>query len=67
MVFESNLPKLEIDDKATLGEYVLNAASKFGDKPALIDGTTGRTVTYSQFVGMTKKVSPHEMSLISRK
>ena len=46
MVFASPLPDVEIPDQA-LTEYVLENAARLGDKPALIDGPTGRTITYA--------------------
>jgi acyl-CoA synthetase (AMP-forming)/AMP-acid ligase II len=46
MVFASPLPDVEIPDIA-LTEYVLARAAELGDKPALIDGGSGRTLTYA--------------------
>ena len=47
MTFTSPLPDVEIPDVA-LTEYVLERAGEFGDKPALVDGPSGRTLTYRQ-------------------
>jgi len=46
MVFASPLPDVEIP-AVPLTEYVLERAAELGDKPALIDGSSGRTITYS--------------------
>jgi 4-coumarate--CoA ligase len=46
MVFASPLPDVEIPDVA-MTEYVLARAAELGDKPALIDGSSGRTITYA--------------------
>jgi len=46
MVFASPLPDVEIPDVA-MTEYVLARAAQLGDKPALIDGSSGRTITYA--------------------
>ncbi|MDQ6771443.1 MAG: AMP-binding protein, partial [Candidatus Dormibacteraeota bacterium] len=47
MIFESPLPRVTIPE-APLTEVVLQRAERLGDKPALVDGPTGRTVTFSQ-------------------
>ena len=47
MVIRSAFPDVEIPD-VPLTEFVLAHAGGLGDKPALVDGTTGRTVTYGQ-------------------
>jgi acyl-CoA synthetase (AMP-forming)/AMP-acid ligase II len=47
MIYASPLPDVEIPDLA-LTEYVLGRVDEFGDRPALIDGPTGGTLTYVQ-------------------
>jgi len=47
MIHASPLPDVDIPD-VPLTEYVLTRAAELGDKPALIDGPTGRTITYGQ-------------------
>ena len=47
MIHRSPLPDVEIPD-VTLPGYVLHRARELGDKPALIDGPTGRVLTYAQ-------------------
>src|SRR5258708_18442317 len=38
-------------------EFVLGKAAERGDKPAFIDGSSGRTVTYAQLVGLVRRVA----------
>lgn len=40
-----------------LTDYVLRRAEEWGDKPALIDGPTGRTYTYRQLRGLIRKLA----------
>ena len=47
MIHTSPFADLEIPD-VPLTTYVLERAAELGDKPALIDGPTGRTLTYAQ-------------------
>lgn len=47
MAITSPFPAVEIPDQS-LATYVLARASEMGDKPALIDGPTGRTMTYTE-------------------
>ncbi|MDT5295095.1 MAG: hypothetical protein QOJ76_1975 [Acidobacteriota bacterium] len=49
MIFRSPLPEVEIPE-ATLSEFVFSRAAEFADKPALIDGVSGRVLTYAQLV-----------------
>src|SRR5438132_13174292 len=46
MIYRSPLPDVEIPD-VPLTSYVLEDAAERGDKPALVDGVTGRTITYA--------------------
>jgi acyl-CoA synthetase (AMP-forming)/AMP-acid ligase II len=46
MIHRSPLPDVDIPDQA-LPTYVLYRARELGDKPALIDGPTGRVLTYA--------------------
>src|SRR5687768_5158770 len=45
MIHRSPLPDVEIPD-VPLVDYVLDRADELGEKPALIDGPSGRTLTY---------------------
>ncbi len=47
MIHASPLPEVEIP-AVPLPDYVLERAEELGDKPALIDGTTGRTLRYGE-------------------
>ena len=47
MIHRSPYPDVEIPD-LPFHEFVLSRAGEFGDKPALIDGPTGRTITFAQ-------------------
>ena len=40
-----------------LTDYVLRGAEELGDKPALIDGPTGRTYTYRQLPGLIRNLA----------
>lgn len=51
MIFKSLYPEVAIPDDIALTPYVLQRAQELGDKPALIDGPSGRTITYSQLAG----------------
>ena len=46
MIHRSPLPDVDIPDEA-LTTYALSRARELGDKPALIDGPTGRVLTYA--------------------
>ena len=56
MVFKSPFPEIEIPPTA-LPAFVLEHAAAFGDRPALIDGPSGRTITYTQLGGMTRALA----------
>src|SRR3954466_8438637 len=46
MIHRSPLPDVDIPDES-LTTYALYRAAELGDKPALIDGPTGRVLTYA--------------------
>jgi acyl-CoA synthetase (AMP-forming)/AMP-acid ligase II len=50
MVFRSPYGDVEIPN-VSLPEFILAQATQWGDKPALIDGPSGRTLTYAQLAG----------------
>lgn len=50
IIHRSPLPDVEIPD-TPVTEYVLKEASRVPDRPAIIDGPTGRTYTYAQLSG----------------
>ena len=49
MIFTSPHPSVTIPE-IPLTDFVLQRAPELGDKPAIIDGQTGRTVTYAKLV-----------------
>ena len=50
MIFRSPSPDVDIPE-APLTSFVLKRAAELGDHPALIDGPTGRTLTYRRLAG----------------
>ena len=61
-IYRSPFPEVTIPE-VPLADFVLAHAAERGDKPALIDGASGRTITYAQLatgvryaaVGLTKR------------
>ncbi|MGH2775052.1 MAG: AMP-binding protein [Actinomycetota bacterium] len=53
MVVVSPYPAVDIPDMP-LTAFVLERATEFGDKPALIDGPSGRTITYEELAGRVR-------------
>jgi acyl-CoA synthetase (AMP-forming)/AMP-acid ligase II len=56
MIFRSPLPPLDLPE-IPLHDFVLQHAMEHPDKPAIIDGPTGRTLTYKQIVQGTRLVA----------
>jgi 4-coumarate--CoA ligase len=56
MVFSSPLPDVDIPEVPLTG-YVLARAAELGDKAALIDGPTGRTLSYAQLEGQVRSLA----------
>jgi acyl-CoA synthetase (AMP-forming)/AMP-acid ligase II len=56
MIFKSPYPDVDIPD-VSLTQFVLERTRQFGDKPALIDGPSGRTITYAQLGGAVRLVA----------
>jgi acyl-CoA synthetase (AMP-forming)/AMP-acid ligase II len=50
MIFKSATPDVTIPN-VPIHEYVLRHVKRLGSKPALIDGPSGRTLTYAQLAG----------------
>ena len=50
MIFRSRFPDVEIPEVG-LAEFVIGKAAAYGDRPALIDGPSGRVVTYAALAG----------------
>lgn len=56
MIFRSPYPDVTIPEVA-FTPFVLERAQQLGDKPALIDGPTGRTLSYKQLAGAIQLVA----------
>ena len=56
MIIKSASPDVAIPS-VPVSEYVLRQAARLGDKPALIDGPTGRTLTYGQLAEGVRQVA----------
>jgi len=56
MPFRSLYPDVEIPE-TSLGTFVLAEAPARGDKPALIDGPSGRTITYRQLPALVARAA----------
>ena len=56
MISKSKSPDVRVPD-VPITEYVLRHAGRLGDKPALIDGPTGRTLTYRQLSEGVKRAA----------
>src|SRR5437870_4435925 len=56
MIFRSPTPDVDIPDVA-LTPFVLQRAQELGDKPAFIDGPTGRTLSYAQLAEAIRAVA----------
>jgi acyl-CoA synthetase (AMP-forming)/AMP-acid ligase II len=48
MIFKSPHPDIEIPGDISLADYIFQDLDRFADKPALVDGPSGRTLTYGQ-------------------
>ncbi len=53
MIFRSPRPDVEIPD-VPVTDFLIASAQRWGDKPAFIDGPTGRTLTYAQWIAMSR-------------
>jgi acyl-CoA synthetase (AMP-forming)/AMP-acid ligase II len=56
MIFRGPYPDVAIPD-ASLTAFVLRRAEELGSKPALIEGPTGRTITYAELAQSVKRVA----------
>ncbi|MFE4971461.1 4-coumarate--CoA ligase family protein [Kitasatospora sp. NPDC056651] len=56
MVFRSEFPDVPVVD-LPIHEAVLGAAAAHGDRPALIDGLTGETVSYARLASSVERVA----------
>jgi acyl-CoA synthetase (AMP-forming)/AMP-acid ligase II len=56
VIFRSPLPDVDVPE-VPLTPFVLQRAKRLADKPAFIDGSTGRTVTFGQFANGVRGVA----------
>ena len=56
MIIKSTSPDVAIPD-VTITEYVLRQTTRLADKPALIDGPSGRTLTYGALADGIRRVA----------
>ncbi len=56
MIFSSPYPDVTVPD-APFAEFVLRHAQRLAEKPALIDGASGRTLTYGQLDDAVRRVA----------
>ena len=56
MIFRGPYPEVSIPEVA-LTPFVLQRARELGDKPALIEGPTGRTITYAELADLVTKTA----------
>jgi acyl-CoA synthetase (AMP-forming)/AMP-acid ligase II len=56
MIFRSPFPEVSVPD-VPLTEFVFSRAGRLADKPALVDGVSGRVVTYARLVEQIKKTA----------
>jgi acyl-CoA synthetase (AMP-forming)/AMP-acid ligase II len=56
MIVTSTSPRVTVPD-VSITEYVLRHAERLGDKPALIDGPTGRTLSYRQLADGVRRTA----------
>jgi len=51
MIYTSNLPDVEIPVGVSITDFTLRHADRLADQPAIIDGPSGRTMTFAQLRG----------------
>ena len=56
MIYRSPHPDIPIPD-VSLQSLVFENAAAYGDKPALVEGPTGRTITYNQLVALIRRLA----------
>src|SRR5881396_3725467 len=56
MIIKSDSPAVTIPE-VTVTEYVLQQAARLHEKPALIDGPSGRILTYGQLAGGVRRAA----------
>ena len=56
MIYRSPFPDIEIPN-VPVAEFVLARAAERGDRAALVDGLTGRTITYAELPGLVERAA----------
>jgi acyl-CoA synthetase (AMP-forming)/AMP-acid ligase II len=56
MIFRGPYPEVSIPE-VSLTDFIFNSTDQIPDKPALIDGPSGRTYTYAQFEAAVRRVA----------
>jgi acyl-CoA synthetase (AMP-forming)/AMP-acid ligase II len=56
MVIHSEFPPVEVLD-VPIHDAVLGRAQEYGDRPALVDGVTGKEISYAQLDAMSRRVA----------
>ena len=56
MIYRSPYPDVDIPN-VTLPEFLFEHSAKYTDKPALVDGPSGRTLTYGQLVEAVRRTA----------
>jgi acyl-CoA synthetase (AMP-forming)/AMP-acid ligase II len=56
MIFRGPYPDVSIPE-VSITDFIFQTTAKFRDKPALIDGPTGRTLTYGQFEDAVRRTA----------
>jgi acyl-CoA synthetase (AMP-forming)/AMP-acid ligase II len=56
MIIQSPWPSVAIPD-VTITEYVLRHAGRLADKPAMVDGVSGRTLSFGQLADAIRRVA----------
>ncbi|KAA0151487.1 hypothetical protein FNF27_08069 [Cafeteria roenbergensis] len=62
IVFEPRYGEIDVPD-LSVTDYLLENAHKFGDKPALIDGLSGRSIKYSE---LSTRIGSAAQTLVDR-
>src|SRR6266404_6039338 len=56
MIFRGPYPEVSIPE-ISVTQFVLGRAEQLGDKPALIEGSTGRIISYAELVSSVRNVA----------
>lgn len=56
MVIQSEFPPVEVLD-VPIHDAVLGRAQEYGDRPALVDGVSGKEISYAQLDGMSRRIA----------